>query len=84
MGLTGCPETSVRSRQSTLRKIPKQHGSHLHCGKRLKSRIIETATFFNDNTSERLWTGMRVCVQSERGRRVADTVSWSRAITRTR
>jgi hypothetical protein len=83
MGPKSCSETSVRNRQSTLRKIPKQRGSHLHCGGSLKSRINGTATFFN-NTSERFWKSMRVCVESESGRRVADTVSWTRAITRIR
>jgi hypothetical protein len=39
MGPIGCPETSIRNYQSTLRKIPKEGRSHLHRGGSLKSRI---------------------------------------------
>jgi len=31
----GCPETSVRNYHSTLRKIPKDRRSHLHCDESL-------------------------------------------------
>ena len=37
MGTMGCPETSVESYHSTLRKIPKARRSHLHRGGSLKS-----------------------------------------------
>ena len=40
MGPIGCPETSVRSYQSTLRKIPEESRYHLHRGGSLKSHIV--------------------------------------------
>jgi hypothetical protein len=37
--LVGGTETSLTNYQSTLRKIPEERRSHLHCGGGLKSRI---------------------------------------------
>jgi hypothetical protein len=39
IGPISCPETSARNYHSTLRKIPKERRSHLHCGVSLKSRL---------------------------------------------
>jgi hypothetical protein len=38
-GPIGCPETSVTSYQSTLRKILEEGRLHLYCGENLKSRV---------------------------------------------
>jgi hypothetical protein len=47
MGPTGRPRTSVTNYQSTLRNIPEERSSHLHCGGSLESRIetIAMASF---------------------------------------
>jgi hypothetical protein len=42
--MIGCPDTSVRNYQSTLRKIPEEHGSHLCHSGSLKSCISEEHT----------------------------------------
>jgi hypothetical protein len=42
MGPRGCPEPSVRNSRSTLRKVPKEHRSHLHRGASLKSSNFPT------------------------------------------
>jgi len=39
MGPIGCPEMSVCNYQSTLRNIPEEQTSHLHCGRSLKLRL---------------------------------------------
>jgi hypothetical protein len=50
-----CPETSVRNRHSTLRKIPKQRSSHSHRGEDLKSRIVPLFRLINSHVIEKLF-----------------------------
>ena len=47
MGPIGGPETSVTNNQCALRNIAEQPRSHLHCGGKLKSRIVVVILFGN-------------------------------------
>jgi hypothetical protein len=52
MGPIGCPETSVRNYNCTLRKIPEAHRYHLNRGGSLKSHIVGSMpqeVMFGDN-----------------------------------
>jgi hypothetical protein len=50
MGPIGCPETSVKDCQSTLRNIPEERRCHEHRGGSLKSLVMSSLRKFRANT----------------------------------